>query len=99
MNTRFWIEIGISALIAFGATFFGVYLGFSKERRRAAAEETEQFGQILNGVLNESAPRTSWREFSDRSLWSTGFLWAEISGGASRRSRRRSKKVAKTHLA
>lgn len=55
MDTMFWIEIGISALIAFAATFAGVYVAFSKERRRAAAEETEQFGQILNSVLNESA--------------------------------------------
>lgn len=55
MDKILWTEVGISALIAFVATFAGVYLAFWMEQRRAAAEETEQFGQILNGVLNESA--------------------------------------------
>lgn len=55
MDERFWIEIGITALIAFGATFAGVYVAFSKERRRTEAEESEQFGRVLHGLLIESA--------------------------------------------
>lgn len=55
MDERFWIEMGITALIAFGATFAGVYLAFWKERRRTEDEENTHFGQLLHGVLVESA--------------------------------------------
>lgn len=55
MDERFWIEIGISALIAFAATFAGVYLGFWKERRRADVEERDEFGRLLQGLLVESS--------------------------------------------
>ncbi len=39
-----WIVIAINALVAFAATFSGVYLSFRKERKRAEAQEKEQFG-------------------------------------------------------
>ena len=51
----FWIEIAITALVAFAATFSGVYLSFRKERKRAEAQEKEQFGRLLQSLLAESA--------------------------------------------
>lgn len=65
-NPVFWLETGVSALIAFAATFSGVYLSFSKEnqrrleeeRKEAArreVEEKEQFARLIQGVLVESA--------------------------------------------
>ena len=51
----FWIQTGIAALIAFGATFFGVFISFWVERRRREAEDKERFGRMLRGVLAESA--------------------------------------------
>lgn len=65
-NPMFWLETGVSALIAFAATFSGVYLSFSKENRRRQeeerreaarkeSEEKERFAQLVQGVLVESA--------------------------------------------
>ncbi len=48
-------ETVIAALIAFGATFFGVFISFWVERRRREAEDKERFGQMLRGILAESA--------------------------------------------
>ena len=45
----------IAALIAFAATFSGVYLSFLMERRRRGAEERSQFGRIVQFVLVEGA--------------------------------------------
>ncbi len=50
----FWIQTGIAALIAFGATFFGVFISFWVERRRREAEDKKQFGHILQSVLVET---------------------------------------------
>lgn len=51
----FWIGTGVSALIAFGATFSGVYLSFMKESSRRRKEQKEHFAQMLLGLIHESA--------------------------------------------
>lgn len=45
----------ITAVIAFTATYFGVYWSFSRELARAEAEEKAQFGRLLQSMLAESA--------------------------------------------
>lgn len=55
MDELFSIQMAVTAVIAFAATFSGVYLSFSIQRSRAEAEEKAQFGRILQGVLVEGA--------------------------------------------
>jgi SMC interacting uncharacterized protein involved in chromosome segregation len=52
-NPMFWLEIGVGALIAFGATFFGVYFSFKKESSRRQKEQKEQFTQMVLGLMHE----------------------------------------------
>ncbi len=44
----------IAAVIAFGATFSGIFVSFWVERRRREAEDKKQFGHILQSVLVET---------------------------------------------
>ncbi len=48
-------ETALTAVIAFGATFSGVFVSFWVERRRKEAEEKGNFAQTLRGLLIESA--------------------------------------------
>ncbi len=48
-------QTAFAAVIAFGATFSGVFLSFLVERRRREAEERSQFSHMVQGVLVESA--------------------------------------------
>jgi len=48
----------IAAVIAFGATFFGVFLSFWVERRRKEKEEESQFARMLQSLSVESAVNT-----------------------------------------
>ncbi len=50
----FWIQTLIAALIAFGATFSGIFVSFWVERRRKEAEEKQRFARIIRSVLVES---------------------------------------------
>ncbi len=52
-DPMFWTQIGIAALIAFGATFFGVFLSFWTERRRKENEEQRRFGRMLQSISSE----------------------------------------------
>ena len=54
-NPMFWVETGIMALIAFGATFSGVYFSFKKESSRRQEEQKEHFVQMVLGLMHESA--------------------------------------------
>ncbi len=54
-NPMFWIETGVVALIAFGATFSGVYFSFKKESSRRQEEQKEHFARMVQGVLHESS--------------------------------------------
>lgn len=55
MDKRFWTEMILAAVIAFTATYAGVYWSFSRQLDRAEADEKAQFGRLLQGVLAESA--------------------------------------------
>lgn len=48
-------ETALTAVIAFGATFSGVFVSFWVERRRKEAEEKGNFAQTAHGLLIESA--------------------------------------------
>ncbi len=59
MDAMFWVQIGITALIAFGATFFGVFLSFWVERRRREAEEKSRFARMVQAVFIENMSNLS----------------------------------------
>jgi len=51
-NPMFWVETIISAVIAFGATFSGVYVSFKKENRRRREEVMTRLTE-MNNILSD----------------------------------------------
>lgn len=51
----FWVGTILSAAIAFGATFAGVYFSFAKENRQRREQEKEHFAQMVLGLMHESS--------------------------------------------
>ena len=71
-------EARLTAVIAFTATFSGIFVSFQEERRRRGTEEREQFTQILRSVSVESEDNQATLDYIRSAVSREGALPDEL---------------------